>query len=289
MQLRILQTDANEFRPRSSRRRRGSAPLELMVAMPLLVWLIAAILNAGAGGVATADATIAARVDAFRKAERHTTPTERLFFLSPEIAGLDVQTASAERSRSVPPALGTTQLTGRASLAVFNNVWDRREMPLNDPVHLRLIGQASAGSVGGQIVGPAMDALNGLQRAGDSARNTLDEIGAKGQELNREPAEITAAREQEAAQRRANAARAAELQKQADAEKAAIAELDTKIREQDAALEQAKKDFKDDEEGLKKREDEINAIKKPLETERTARKEKLKNIEGEIKILKQAS
>ncbi|MCE9603763.1 MAG: hypothetical protein K8U03_02550 [Planctomycetia bacterium] len=266
--------------------RRGSAPLELMVAMPLLVWMIAAIMNAGAGGVATADATIAARVDAFRNASQHTTSQSRLFFVAPEIAQSDIVRADASRNRSVPPALGSSQLIGRASLSVFGNVWDRRELPLNDPVHMRLMGQASAASGVGQALGPLGQALDGLQSAADRGRGASDRMQQKGSELNQESPAIKEAREREAAQRRENAQKTADLQRQATAEKAEIAKLDQKIREQEQARDKAREDLKNDPDALAKREAEIAEKIKPLETERTEHKQKLKRIEGEISLLK---
>jgi hypothetical protein len=276
-------------RRRQHHLRRGSAPLELTVALPLLIWLVAVIMNAGAGGVATTEATIAARVDAFQRAEKHSTAKDRMFLLVPELAGDDVLMTGASRSRSVPPALGKSQLTGVAQLAVFGNVWSRRELPLNDPVHLQLMGRAAAASGAGQLLGPVGEALDGLRSAADQGRQTADELSRKTAELQEEPPAVKQGREQEEAQRRENAKKVTELQQKAATERTEIARLDREIREQEQTREKARVDLKDDAAALEKREAEIAEKIKQLEKERTDRQQQLKRTEGEIALLRQAT
>ncbi len=264
--------------------RRGVAPLELVVALPLLVLMAALIINAGAAGVGVGEALIAARTAAFHEAEAPTSKAGHFLFVA-ALTAQDVRSVARTRQVAVPPALGTSTLTGNGRLAVLRNTWCSPELNLNRQVSLQLIGQAAAAGGARDVSG----ALNQIQSALQSAAGALDGLGGLLGQVGQLPAAVEQAREE--AERLKEQAQG-EIDKLQDMVKSLQSRLDqTKadLEKNKTASEDARRDLKDQPDKLKEREKELNAEQDRLAKMRDDLDSQIKGKNFDIDALKKAN
>lgn len=264
--------------------RRGVAPLELVVALPLLMLLAALIVNAAAGGVAVGEATVAARTEAFRVARANHSGDITRFVFDETLTAQDVVSASAQKQEKVPPALGTSTLTGNAQLAVLQNTWDARELNLNQPVNLTFIGQAAAAGGAGEV----LSALNSFQEIARTVENLFGNLDSLIEQLSGTPNALSQLDGLLEQAKQELEAKVGEFQGKLDEAKGKLAGVVSDIEKTKKMLEDARRDLKDKPEDLKKREEELNKELDRLGGERKKAEDAVQGAQFDVDTFKKA-
>ena len=255
--------------------RRGLATLELTIAFPFFVLMIALIVVTADGMVLTNRTVVDARTNAFKQALTHRSAAgmDRFVLEPAAVSGKykrDIVTGSANNSDDAIPVFGSPNLTSSAEIAVLRNTWSYAELPLDDGNRLKLYGQvALAGGLGEAT--SLIDQLTGLP---GSIASTVEGLGQASNATQQEPAGLNDARNK---QQEARKKAAEEKKKKEDNVKrleGEIKQLNDEITQLRKDREQAEKDLKDKPEELEAKQkmideqiDQKEQQKKPKETE----------------------
>ena len=150
--------------------RRGSATLELVMCMPILLALIVGIVWLGASVIAQTEVTIEARHKTWL--QRTETSSTALLFLQDDIAS-DSATQSVEISPLFDDA-GDPQ----SSHHVMANAWDQKELPLDKAPNWKQYALAAANAKTGSVQVGYVDARNKLSQFKNQASEIWKRLGA---------------------------------------------------------------------------------------------------------------
>jgi hypothetical protein len=260
-----------------ARQRRGSAPLEFVMAMPLLLLLFALILSVGVFSLGNVKATVAARSDAFKQRTNHKSQLPLTF--NQKTSKGDVFSVSATETPAYPsPKFNFGPIT--RSHAVLGGSWDHRELLRGNGPHWGDMGKASIGGGTNQIASlldkfsngfdpsslPGLDDVAGgligqLLGQSQDANNQFDQLGKEAEEQTKKNIEKL--------QKEAD-----ELQMQKDAlQKKIDDELTPKADQLDSEIAERAKKILDEKDPAKK---------KQLEEEQKQAKDEVKAVRDEI-------
>lgn len=157
--------------------RRGVAPLELVLALPLLVALLALLFTIADASIKANTSVIAARADAWSRRDNQKTK-DALQFRSGATSHKLIHGNAEVATRSFLADIGAS--TAKAEHAVMGGSWDHRDIDLNSPPSYRLYARVGAGSIaelGAQLAGGIQVAVDSLPdyRATISEANNLAE------------------------------------------------------------------------------------------------------------------
>lgn len=128
--------------------RQGSAPLEFVMALPVLLLLFSLILSVGVFFLGQVKATINARSKAFQ--QRSGQKSSRPLAFTGQTSKQDVYTADATETPAYPsPKINFGAVTARQS--VLGGAWDHRELLRGNGPHWKDMEKASVGGATNQI------------------------------------------------------------------------------------------------------------------------------------------
>jgi hypothetical protein len=161
---------------RAVRQRRGIATLEFALSLPVLLFLLAAILSTGLLGLGRVHVAIDAREAAWK--ERQQQRTSQPLFFSPNEEPLVVP--RTREVRVFPPYFAGKTVTAHSKLAVLGGSWDYREVdPGGQLVPTIAKMSASAGEGQAQDLGSILSALGNFGSLGsvsDTITNTVNQV-----------------------------------------------------------------------------------------------------------------
>ncbi|MFK7769462.1 MAG: hypothetical protein AB8B55_19770 [Mariniblastus sp.] len=150
--------------------RAGSAPLELVLAMPILLSLIVAIVWLGSSVIAQTEVTIEARHKTWSKRDE-STGTALLFLKD------DIVTDKATKTVEVSPLFDDAE-SPESSHAVMAGPWDHEKLPLDKAPNWKQYALAATNAKTGSIQNGYTDARNQLSQFKNEAGNIWQTIGA---------------------------------------------------------------------------------------------------------------
>lgn len=170
--------------------RRGSAPVEFVMALPVLLLMFVLILSVGLFFMGQVKATVTARSDAFQ--QRSSARSGRPLAYTTQTSTGDVYSKSASESPAYPsPAVNFGSVT--ANQSVLGGSWDHRELLQGNGPHWKDMAKASVAGATNQI-GSLLDQftngfdLSQIPGIGDIAGglfgSLLDQLGSVTDQFN---------------------------------------------------------------------------------------------------------
>ncbi len=133
--------------------RSGTATLELVICLPILVAMAALIIAVASGAQLSGQTAIESRVMAFQTADTNHTDQNNILLMTVNMFDRDIVTGGAQGQVSVPPVLGSPLLSASSQTRALHNGWDYQELPLDNPLHVRLYEQVARAVGIGEING----------------------------------------------------------------------------------------------------------------------------------------
>jgi hypothetical protein len=271
--------------------RRGSAPVEFVMAMPVLLLMFVLIMSVGVFFLGQLKATITARSDAFQ--QRTSQKSQRPLAYNQQTSKSDIFSKSATENPIYPsPKISFGAVTSKH--AILGGAWDHRELLKGNGPHWDDMGKASIGGATNQIsslidqfsngfdpsmipgIGQLSDVFSSLLGESDSANSQFEQMQQEQQEQNKKNIEKLKQKIEELKAERAKlqgeldnmlypqrkeltdrmAARQKDIDKETDADKKKALQ---KLQDQD------KETLKQVNQQIKTKEDRIKAINKEID------------------------
>lgn len=118
------------------RRRRGIASLELVMALPVILTLMVALLTLGSAGTAMTSATIEARNDAWRARSEVSADDTALKLSRESTTNTLVSRTASKQGVSISPRISLAAANPQHT--VMGGSWDHRMLPMDSPPHVEL-------------------------------------------------------------------------------------------------------------------------------------------------------
>jgi hypothetical protein len=267
------------------------APVEFMMALPILMFMLALIIGIGSAGITASLTNTEARKNAFNSAVNHRTADEFTRFVPLESKfTADIVAGNASRAAKVPFIFGSPALTSTAQVSVLRNTWSHQELPMTDSFRADWYVKIGVGGGGGSLTS-ILNALNGLRSGAGNFLGNLTEAAVASAV---EPEGLSQAREQLAQERQKNDAARKQLQQEIAQAKSEIQAIDAEIKQLNDDLakanreENAKPDDQKKPDDLKKLEDDTKKRTDQLQKDRQAKQAQIREKEKELSFRNRA-